>query len=201
MFRFTKEAVVVTAPSKVKGGSELQLPSMNALTNKTSSQAFFLRVLKVIIQLRESALLAMKKSKLAKAVKDAANTLQQQQQQQSTAAPAAETPVGETASAVPTSETSTSTPMEVEETASTDETVKEELSPASPTPPPASTSPAEALESLSEELDLSHLWDALSSCLRDLAHTPDHHAVLVLQVIIIWVRYLNGKMHVSKWQG
>jgi hypothetical protein len=40
--RFTKEAVVVTAPSKVKGGSELQLPSMNALTNKTSSQVRFL---------------------------------------------------------------------------------------------------------------------------------------------------------------
>ncbi len=153
---------------------------MNALTNKTSSQAFFLRVLKVIIQLRESALLAMKKSKLAKAVKDAANSLQQQQQQQSTGAPTVETPAGESAAAVQTSET----PMEVEETASTDETVKEELSPASPTPPPASASPAESLESLSEELDLSHLWDALSSCLRDLAHTPDHHAVLVLQVTI-----------------
>ena len=38
---------------------------MNALTNKTSSQAFFLRVLKVIIQLRDAALHAMKKSKLA----------------------------------------------------------------------------------------------------------------------------------------
>lgn len=46
--RFTNEAVVISAPSKVKGGPELQLPSMNALTNKTSSQAFFLRVLKVI---------------------------------------------------------------------------------------------------------------------------------------------------------
>ena len=55
------------------------------------------------------------------------------------------------------------TPMEVEES----EAAKAEL---------------EALESLSEQLDLSHLWEALSSCLRDLAHTPDHHAVLVLQV-------------------
>ena len=62
--RFTREAVVISAPSKVKGGPELQLPSMNALTNKTSSQAFFLRVLKVIIQLRDAALHAMKKSKL-----------------------------------------------------------------------------------------------------------------------------------------
>jgi E3 ubiquitin-protein ligase HUWE1 len=150
--RFTKESVVVTAPTKVKGGTELQLPSMNALTNKTSSQAFFLRVLKVIIQLRESALNAIKKAKQAKAAKEAA-----QQQQQ----PPAET-AGEADAATPTP--SNDTPMEVEESE------------------PAKTDEPECLESLSEELDLSPLWDALSSCLRDLAHTPDHHAVLVLQV-------------------
>ena len=67
--RFTKEAVVLTAPAKPKAGAELQLSSMSALTNKTSSQSFFLRVLKVIIQLREAALHAMKKS--LKAKKDA----------------------------------------------------------------------------------------------------------------------------------
>jgi E3 ubiquitin-protein ligase HUWE1 len=39
---------------------------MTALTNKTSSQSFFLRVLKVIIQLREAALLAIKKEQKAK---------------------------------------------------------------------------------------------------------------------------------------
>ncbi len=61
--RFTKEAVMV-APTKVKSGAELQLAAMNALTNKTSSQAFFLRVLKVIIQLRDAALQSMKKSKM-----------------------------------------------------------------------------------------------------------------------------------------
>ncbi len=45
--RFTKESVVLTAPAKPKaGGGELQLSSMSALTNKTSSQSFFLRVLK-----------------------------------------------------------------------------------------------------------------------------------------------------------
>merc|ERR1711879_919358 len=65
--RFTWEEGVLNAPSKVKGGSELQLPTMNALTNKTSSQAFFLRVLKVIIELRESALISMKKKKLVRA--------------------------------------------------------------------------------------------------------------------------------------
>merc|ERR1719347_833505 len=64
--RFTKEAVVLTAPTKPKGGGELQLSSMTALTNKTSSQSFFLRVLKVIIQLREAALLAIKKAQKAR---------------------------------------------------------------------------------------------------------------------------------------
>ena len=43
---------------------------MTALTNKTSSQSFFLRVLKVIIQLREAALLAIKKAQ-KKAKKEA----------------------------------------------------------------------------------------------------------------------------------
>lgn len=66
--RFTHSTVVITAPggpvtgpggppsSRLpKGGRELQLPSMGALTSKMSSQAFFLRVLKVVIQLREAA--------------------------------------------------------------------------------------------------------------------------------------------------
>ncbi|XP_043493606.1 E3 ubiquitin-protein ligase HUWE1 [Polistes fuscatus] len=56
--RFTNENVIVTAPSKVKAGSDLQLPSMAALVSKTSSQAFFLRILKVIVQIRESVRLA-----------------------------------------------------------------------------------------------------------------------------------------------
>lgn len=34
---------------------------------------------------------------------------------------------------------------------------------------------------LSRELKLEKLWDALSDCLLELAETPDHHTVLVLQ--------------------
>ncbi len=62
--RFTKDVVVVAAQSKPKtGGYELQLPSMGSLTSKTSSQAFFLRILKVILQLRDAARLAAVKAK------------------------------------------------------------------------------------------------------------------------------------------
>merc|ERR1719351_204875 len=42
----------------------------------------------------------------------------------------------------------------------------------------------ECLESLSELLNLDNLWETLSSCLKDLAGTPDHHAVLVLQATV-----------------
>lgn len=38
------------------------------------------------------------------------------------------------------------------------------------------------LPHLSESLVLDHLWETLSACLLELEYTPDHHAVLVLQV-------------------
>lgn len=159
--RFTKEAVVISAPSKVKGGPELQLPSMNALTNKTSSQAFFLRVLKVIIQLREAALQAMKRDLLKQLNRAAAKK-------------------SSAAAAMPTvQETEESTPAAAASNAATEgstesmEVVEDENDKKEP-----------SLPSLSEQLELSQLWDTLSACLRDLADTPDHHAVLVLQATV-----------------
>ncbi len=44
-------------------GRELQLPSMSQLTNKNASQQFLLRMLKVVIQLREAARQARRKPK------------------------------------------------------------------------------------------------------------------------------------------
>lgn len=52
--RFTRETVVITASSKVKTSCDLQLPSMVPLTSKSSSQIFFLRVLRVIVQIRDA---------------------------------------------------------------------------------------------------------------------------------------------------
>lgn len=52
--RFTKENVVITASKKTKATCDLQLPSMAPLTSKTSSQVFFLRVLRVIVQIRDA---------------------------------------------------------------------------------------------------------------------------------------------------
>ena len=52
--RFTKDSVIITAPSKVKTSNDLQLPSMAPLLSKTSNQSFFLRILKVITQIRDN---------------------------------------------------------------------------------------------------------------------------------------------------
>lgn len=61
--RFTKENVVVTASSKVKSTCDLQLPSMAPLTSKSSSQVFFLRVLRVIVQIRDAIKKGLEKDK------------------------------------------------------------------------------------------------------------------------------------------
>lgn len=52
--RFTKDSVIISAPSKVKTSNDLQLPSMAPLLSKTSNQNFFLRILKVITQIRDT---------------------------------------------------------------------------------------------------------------------------------------------------
>eukprot|EP00092_Neocalanus_flemingeri_P041280 GFUD01044951.1.p1 GENE.GFUD01044951.1~~GFUD01044951.1.p1 ORF type:complete len:4316 (+),score=1501.53 GFUD01044951.1:136-13083(+) len=182
--RFTKEAVVLTAPTKPKGGGELQLSSMTALTNKTSSQSFFLRVLKVIIQLREAALLAIKKAQKAKKDAEAkkkeadaiANLLEHKEPE----------------AAKEDSSSSSETPKDSSTPSDTaaDMDVGASVAPANATTqaPPPTTTPMEVeldmpecLDSLSDQLTLTELWATLSNCLKELADTPDHHAVLVLQ--------------------
>lgn len=54
---------MVTAPKKVKAGLDLQLPSMAPLICKNSSQLFYLRILKVIVQIRDSMKSGDKKDK------------------------------------------------------------------------------------------------------------------------------------------
>ncbi|XP_030625885.1 E3 ubiquitin-protein ligase HUWE1 isoform X2 [Chanos chanos] len=62
-FDGTESVVIVAAQKRTLGGRELQLPCMSSLTSKTSTQKFFLRVLQVIIQLREDTRRANKKAK------------------------------------------------------------------------------------------------------------------------------------------
>nr|XP_015209351.1 PREDICTED: E3 ubiquitin-protein ligase HUWE1 [Lepisosteus oculatus] len=62
-FDTAENVVIVATQKRTLGGRELQLPSMSSLTSKTSTQKFFLRVLQVIIQLREDTRRANKKAK------------------------------------------------------------------------------------------------------------------------------------------
>ena len=181
--KFTKEAVVLTAPTKPKGGGELQLGSMIALTNKTSSQSFFLRVLKVIIQLREAALLAIKKSqkarKDAEAKKKEAEALlpesKQTDKKEGTKEGTSDEPKeAQTSADHPVAVPAESEGMNTQAPAAASGSPMEVESPTSAPIP-------DSLESLSDQLDLSELWSTLSDCLKELADTPDHHAVLVLQ--------------------
>ena len=181
--KFTKEAVVLTAPTKPKGGGELQLGSMIALTNKTSSQSFFLRVLKVIIQLREAALLAIKKSqkarKDAEAKKKEAEALLPESKQTDKKEGTKEGTSDEPKEAPSTADHPVPVPAE-SEGMNTQAPATASGSPMEVESPTSGPIP-DSLESLSDQLDLSELWSTLSDCLKELADTPDHHAVLVLQ--------------------
>lgn len=173
--RFTSESVIIIAPSSSKGGREVQLPSMASLTSKNSSQAFFLRILKVITQLREMHVsnpnvvptpLINNASRQQQPSTSNSSALQPASPQQTTAAPvtdAARSVAGQSAMDVDPSQPSE--PI----------TIKTDEVPAIVSPP------AKPEESLSIELQLDDLWETLSQCLLELAETPDHHAVLVLQ--------------------
>lgn len=208
--RFTNDSVIITAPSTaIKPGSarEVQLPSMALLTSKNSSQSFFLRILKVIIQLRDSAAAiasaqqpqhgAAGRSSVAR--QQTAPTLStaipstsaQAQQSSSTTLNADQQPAG----------TSTSTTSEGKQEEQQDnKSSAMDVDPAVPSSTGESSSELSIQidvdhqqqqltdklakkedDSLSVELQLDDLWNTLSECLLELAETPDHHAVLVLQ--------------------
>ncbi|XP_064633553.1 E3 ubiquitin-protein ligase HUWE1-like isoform X3 [Lineus longissimus] len=178
--------IVVNAPTKIKVGRELQLPSMVLLTNKTSSQQFFLRILKVIIQLREAARLAARKAKKAEAMANLEaeaeaimemvgrrDRLETQRQENREGEGALEITISGSISQQASVE-SRDTPMDVDQ------------------PSAISAEPSKPVEKKKEEkeiplprlsdlLKLDDLWETLGECLTELAKTPDHHAVLVLQ--------------------
>lgn len=166
--RFTKESVVVVASAKAKATCDLQLPSMAPLTSKSSSQVFFLRVLRVIVQIRDAIEKCMEKEKAALAKSaEAANNSGSSNANTSAATPAA----GEdTGTPIPSSNAAPP-PSPVPSTSAAG---------AGAGPTPSSNSPS--TDSLSSQLtQLEALWETLSQCLLELEHTPDHHAVLVLQ--------------------
>ncbi|XP_055882443.1 E3 ubiquitin-protein ligase HUWE1-like isoform X4 [Biomphalaria glabrata] len=157
--RFTSGAsIIVSVPAKLKTGRELQLPSMSQLTSKTSGQQFFLRILKVIIQLRDAARTAGTKHKKVNG-RDVPTSSQSQASQ-----------------GVEDNSRSMEMPMEVDTQAAGAESESKFSESTS-----ATHSAPTSLPRLSEQLGLEELWNTLGNCLAELARTPDHHAVLILQ--------------------
>lgn len=173
--RFTNDSVIISAPASSKSGREVQLPSMAALTSKNSSQAFFLRILKVIIQLRETSSSSKPSTSTASNATTQQTNRVNQQPSNSTQRRTSDqqTPLLATSSATPDQQVQSGgqSAMEVDPTSqSNDVTIKVE-----------EPNIVKTEESLSIELQLDDLWETLSQCLLELAETPDHHAVLVLQ--------------------
>uniref|UniRef100_A0A667ZE22 HECT-type E3 ubiquitin transferase n=1 Tax=Myripristis murdjan TaxID=586833 RepID=A0A667ZE22_9TELE len=199
-FDGAESVVIVAAQKRTLGGRELQLPCMSSLTSKTSTQKFFLRVLQVIIQLREDTRRANKKAKqtgrLGSTSLGSASSIQAAVRQLEAEADAIIQMVREGQRArrlqqapPPTTSSSVSeaqaaqrddSPMDVDQP-----------SPLEPDPAPLGTSEGNSqLESeerlpdlplLSEQLLLDELWDMLGECLKELEESHDQHAVLVLQ--------------------
>ncbi len=167
--RFTKDFVVVAAQSKPKtGGYELQLPSMASLTSKTSSQAFFLRILKVILQLRDAARMEAAKAK--------------RKQTELAAAAAVAAAAASAATAATPSTTPSTTPSATAAPAASAAPQESGAAAAAPAAAPAATENVEVpapmevdevagakdfeLPRLSQQLLLDSLWNTLSECLQ-----------------------------------
>ncbi|XP_074714176.1 E3 ubiquitin-protein ligase HUWE1 [Strix uralensis] len=193
----TAESVVIVASQKrALGGRELQLPSMSVLTSKTSTQRFFLRVLQVIIQLRDDTRRAHKKAKQAGRLGagglGAAGSIQAAVRQLEAEADAIIQMVREGQRARRRQQADTSEAGQADAAPRRDESPMDVDQP-SPAPQDAPSVGSEGsqggerderppeLPLLSEQLCLDELWDMLGECLKELEESHDQHAVLVLQ--------------------
>lgn len=170
--RFTKETVVITATGKQKPRCELQLPSMVPLVSKTASQSFFLRILKVIVQIRESAKETATKENQSQATTGTTSSANNSEGTRPT-----DTSAG-TTEATATTSSNNVVRSNKKVTLNTIET-----------------------QSLSKTLQLDHLWDTLSECLIELEENADHHAVLVLQPAVEAFFLVHATSSVSTSSG
>ncbi|XP_076418504.1 E3 ubiquitin-protein ligase HUWE1 isoform X32 [Peromyscus maniculatus bairdii] len=198
-FDMAENVVIVASQKRPLGGRELQLPSMSMLTSKTSTQKFFLRVLQVIIQLRDDTRRANKKAKqtgrLGSSGLGSASSIQAAVRQLEAEADAIIQMVREGQRArrqqqAATSESSQSeasvrreeSPMDVDQPSpSAQDTQTIVASDGTPQGEKEKEERPPELPLLSEQLSLDELWDMLGECLKELEESHDQHAVLVLQ--------------------
>ncbi|XP_050783124.1 LOW QUALITY PROTEIN: E3 ubiquitin-protein ligase HUWE1 [Gopherus flavomarginatus] len=195
-FDMAENVVIVASQKRPLGGRELQLPSMSMLTSKTSTQKFFLRVLQVIIQLRDDTRRANKKAKqtgrLGSSGLGSASSIQAAVRQLEAEADAIIQMVREGQRARRQQQAATS------ESSQSEGSVRRDESPMDVDQPSPVTQDAQSVGSegsqlgekderppdlplLSEQLNLDELWAMLGECLKELEESHDQHAVLVLQ--------------------
>uniref|UniRef100_A0A8C7QQZ7 E3 ubiquitin-protein ligase HUWE1 n=1 Tax=Oncorhynchus mykiss TaxID=8022 RepID=A0A8C7QQZ7_ONCMY len=182
-FDGSESVVIVAAQKRTLGGRELQLPCMSSLTSKTSTQKFFLRVLQVIIQLREDTRRANKKAKqtgrLGSTSLGSASSIQAAVRQLEAEADAIiqMSEVGSVSE--PQAAQRDESPMDVDQPSP----LEQDLAPLDEEGNGQSETEERLpdLPLLSEQLLLDELWDMLGECLKELEESHDQHAVLVLQ--------------------
>jgi E3 ubiquitin-protein ligase HUWE1 len=196
--------LVISSP-KTKQTGELQLPSMSILVEKNSNQKFFVRLIRLIINLRETIEKEAKKKKNQLAAAAAAIATSAAAAATDTAPAVASSNiavipqindnVATTATTTTPSITSTTTSQPTED-AEIDDTVtpkpesKNESSSSASTSSTTTTFPE--LPRLSSELDLDILWNKLSSCLTILKSLSDPYAVLILQPTVEAFFYVHA---------
>ncbi|XP_063792485.1 E3 ubiquitin-protein ligase HUWE1 isoform X7 [Pseudophryne corroboree] len=192
-FDIAENVIIVASQKRPLGGRELQLPSMSMLTSKTSTQKFFLRVLQVIIQLRDDTRRANKKAKqtsrLGAASLASASSIQAAVQQLEAEADAIIQMVREGQRARRQLQTATAegstrreeSPMDVDQPSPATQDTQSVGSEASQAAEKKEEERLPELPLLSEQLSLDELWDMLGECLKELEESHDQHAVLVLQ--------------------
>ena len=152
---------------------DLHLSCMEPLVCKGSQQSFFLRLLKVVCQLRESTQSVIT-SRRGESTIDSFLLSQSPLLSRDTITPVDQTVQisSQEGEEVPTVPSTTTEP---------EPTVKK---PSTTTREEPSCDPSPYSTSLSVQLNLEELWLSLSNCLDALANTYDPHAVLVLQASV-----------------
>ncbi|GLH08141.1 uncharacterized protein GBIM_13439 [Gryllus bimaculatus] len=202
--RFTNGTVVVSAPVKVKGCYDVFMPSLNSLTKRTSTQAFFLRMLRVIVQIRESVRMSRRRRQENNdntAGGTATSTT-------STTLTTTTTTTAATATTTNAMTTATTTPATAAATA-VSQTTTSSLTTTTATTTAATTAATAVktkdeepvLPPLSQELEqIDHLWDTLSSVLTKLAETPDNHHAPTVEAFFL-VHSTTGEEQRSVYEG
>uniref|UniRef100_A0ACB8ENN4 E3 ubiquitin-protein ligase huwe1 n=1 Tax=Sphaerodactylus townsendi TaxID=933632 RepID=A0ACB8ENN4_9SAUR len=197
-FDIAENVVIVASHKRPLGGRELQLPSMSMLTSKTSTQKFFLRVLQVIIQLRDDTRRANKKAKqtgrLGTSGLGSVSSIQAAVRQLEAEADAIIQMVREGQRARRQQQATTSesnqaegsvrrdeSPMDVDQPSPAAQDTQSVVSEGSQQGEKEKEERPPDLPLLSEQLSLDELWDMLGECLKELEESHDQHAVLVLQ--------------------